>query len=86
MTRFSRKKLNKEARRMTEDQISEYIEYWMEGDKNFSKVLSDPNELVDEVEHYNDNDMPRVCVFMNTNLILLFPPFQIGFNYSEIEY
>jgi hypothetical protein len=48
--------------------------------------LSDPNELVGEVEHYNDNDMPRVCVFMNTNLILLFPPFQIGFNYSEIEY
>ena len=67
---------------MTEDQISEYIDYWMEGDKNFSGILGNGNEFVEEVEHYNDNDMPRVCVFMDTNLILLFPPFQEGFNYS----
>jgi|TARA_B100001094_G_C18142667_1_gene778806 hypothetical protein len=71
---------------MKEREISDYIEYWMEGDEGFSAILSDVNNAVEDVEHYNHNGFPRSAVYMDKNLVLLFPPFQTGFDYTQIDY
>lgn len=71
---------------MKEREISNYIEYWMEGDEGFSAILSDVNNEVEDVEHYNHNGFPRSAVYMDKNLVLLFPPFQTGFDYTQIDY
>ena len=71
---------------MKEREISNYIEYWMEGDEGFSAILGDVNNVVEDVEHYNHNGFPRSAVYMDKNLVLLFPPFQTGFDYTQIDY
>ena len=71
---------------MKEREISNYIEYWMEGDEGFSAILSDVNNAVEDVEHYNHHGFPRRAVYMDKNLVLLFPPFQTGFDYTQIDY
>ncbi len=71
---------------MKESEISAYIEYWMEGDESFSAILSEPNNIVEDVEYYNDRGYPRASISLNENLFLLFPPFQTGFDYTDIHY
>ena len=43
---------------MRSSEISDYLDYWMEGDKGFSAILSDPNNLVEDVEYYNHDGFP----------------------------
>ena len=71
---------------MKTSEISAYLEYWMEGDTGFSAILSDPNNVVEDVEYYNDAGYPRATINLNENFFLLFPPFQTGFDYSQIDY
>ena len=72
---------------MDEGEITNYIDYWMESDANFSSILGDPNNIVEDVEHIDYGGVPRTSVFMNhSSLILLFPPFQTGIDYTQINY
>lgn len=71
---------------MKEREISDYLEYWMEGDAGFSAILSDPNNVVEDVEYYDSSGFPRASINLNQNLFLLFPPFQTGFDYTQIDY
>jgi len=71
---------------MESGEISDYLEYWMEGDEGFSAILSDPNNLVEDVEYYNHDGFPRAAINLSQNLFLLFPPFQTGFDYTQIDY
>jgi len=71
---------------MKEREISEYLEYWMEMDEGFSAILSEPNNIVEDVDYYDSSGYPRASISLNKNLFLLFPPYQTGFDYSEITY
>jgi hypothetical protein len=71
---------------MKESEISDYLEYWMEGDSSFNAILSDSNNAVEDVEYHESFGVPRAVVYMDKNLFLLFPPFQTGFNYTQIDY
>ena len=42
--------------------------------------------MVEDVEHHSDRGFPRTAVSLNENLVLLFPPYQTGFDYSQIDY
>jgi hypothetical protein len=67
---------------MNETQITDYLDYWMEKDQNFSQILSNNEYYVEDVEHYDDSGYPRSAISLNKNLTLLFPPYQTGFDYS----
>ena len=67
---------------MKDDEISNYLDYWMDNDPFFSDILSNNEYFVEDVEHYNDRGIPRSAISLNQNLVLLFPPFQTGFEYS----
>ena len=71
---------------MKDDEISKYLDYWMESDPFFSRTLGNDNNIVEGVEHYSDRGFPRTSVSLNENLVLLFPPYQTGFDYSQIDY
>lgn len=71
---------------MNDDDISSYLDYWMESDPFFSRTLGNNNCAVEDVEHYSDRGIPRTAVSLNQNLVLLFPPYQTGFDYSQIDY
>ena len=71
---------------MKSSEISDYLDYWMEGDESFSAILGDPNNLVEDVEYYNHLGFPRAVINLNQNFFLLFPPFQTGFDYTQIYY
>ena len=66
---------------MNEGEISNYLEYWMDKDKGFSDILNSAEYVVEDVEHHDHEGFPRSAVILNHNLVLLFPPFQVGFNY-----
>ena len=68
---------------MDDDQISNYLDYWMDNDPFFNEILSNNEVEVQGVEYYNDKGYPRSAVNLDENLILLFPPYQTGFNYSN---
>jgi len=71
---------------MDDNEISNYLDYWMENDPFFSQTLGNNNNIVEDVEHYSDRGFPRTAVSLNENLVLLFPPYQTGFDYSQIDY
>ena len=71
---------------MNNNEISNYLDYWMENDPFFSQTLGNNNNIVEDVEHYSDRGIPRTAVSLNENLVLLFPPYQTGFDYSQIDY
>ena len=71
---------------MKDDEISKYLDYWMDNDPFFSKTLGNNNNIVEDVEHHSDRGFPRTSVSLNENLVLLFPPYQTGFDYSQIDY
>jgi len=71
---------------MDSNEISNYLDYWMENDPFFSQTLGNNNNIVEDVEHYSDRGIPRTAVSLNENLVLLFPPYQTGFDYSQIDY
>ena len=71
---------------MNDDEISNYIDYWMDNDSNFNSILSNKEYMVEDVEHHSDRGFPRTAVSLNENLVLLFPPYQTGFDYSQIDY
>ena len=71
---------------MDDGEISNYLDYWMENDPFFSQTLGNNNNIVEDVEHYSDRGIPRTAVSLNENLVLLFPPYQTGFDYSQIDY
>ena len=71
---------------MKDDEISKYLDYWMDNDPFFSQTLGNNNNIVEDVEHYSDRGFPRTAVSLNENLVLLFPPYQTGFDYSQIDY
>jgi hypothetical protein len=71
---------------MNDNEISNYLDYWMENDPFFSQTLGNNNNMVEDVEHYSDRGIPRTAVSLNENLVLLFPPYQTGFDYSQIDY
>ena len=68
---------------MNDDQISSYLEYWMDNEPSFSDILSNKEYMVEDVEHYSDRGIPRTAVSLNQNLVLLFPPYQTGFDYNS---
>ena len=68
---------------MDDDQISNYLDYWMDKDPFFNEILSNNEVEVQGVEYYNDKGYPRSAVNLDENLILLFPPYQTGFDYSN---
>jgi len=68
---------------MNEGEISNYLDYWMDKDSNFNTILSNKEYEVEGVEHYSDRGVPRTAVSLNQNLVLLFPPFQTGFDYTD---
>jgi hypothetical protein len=71
---------------MKESEINNYLEYWMEADAGFNAILSDPNNIVEDLDYDDDLGIPRAIIYLNKNLSLLFPPFQTGFDYSQIDY
>jgi hypothetical protein len=72
---------------MTEEgKMGEYLEYWMESEPNFSAILSNKDNMVEDVEFYEDGGYPRACVVMDKDLLLLFPPFSENINYERIDY
>ena len=71
---------------MDDNDTNNYLEYWMENDPFFSQTLGNNNNIVEDVEHYSDRGIPRTAVSLNENLVLLFPPYQTGFDYSQIDY
>jgi hypothetical protein len=71
---------------MKDDEISKYLDYWMDSDPFFSNMLGDEECVVEGVEHHSDRGFPRTSVSLNENLVLLFPPYQTGFDYSQIDY
>lgn len=68
---------------MDDGEISNYLDYWMESDPFFSQTLGNNNNMVEGVEHYSDRGIPRTAVSLNQNLVLLFPPYQTGFDYTN---
>lgn len=68
---------------MDETEISKYLDYWMEKDQNFNDILSNNEYFVEDVEHYSDRGYPRSAVSLSQNLVLLFPPYQTGFDYNS---
>jgi len=68
---------------MNDGEISNYLDYWMDKDSNFNTILSNKEYEVEGVEHYSDRGVPRTAVSLNQNLVLLFPPFQTGFDYTD---
>jgi len=58
----------------------------MDNDPFFSQTLGNNNVMVEGVEHYSDRGIPRTAISLNQNLVLLFPPYQTGFDYSQIDY
>lgn len=70
---------------MNDGEISNYLDYWMESDPFFSQTLGNNNNMVEGVEHYSDRGIPRTAVSLNQNLVLLFPPFQTGIDYSKLN-
>jgi len=70
---------------MDDDQISNYLDYWMDNDPFFNGILSNKEYEVEGVEHYNDKGYPRSAVSLNENLVLLFPPYQTGFDYNSAK-
>ena len=71
---------------MDDNEISNYLDYWMESDPFFSQTLGNNSNIVEDVEHYSDRGIPRTAVSLNQNLVLLFAPYQTGFDYSQIDY
>jgi len=71
---------------MDDNDTNNYLEYWMENDPFFSQTLGNNNNIVEGVEHYSDRGVPRTAVNLNENLVLLFPPYQTGFDYRQIDY
>jgi hypothetical protein len=67
---------------MNDDQISNYLDYWMDKDPFFNDILSNKEVEVMGVEYYNHKGYPRSAVSLNQDLVLLFPPYQTGFDYS----
>lgn len=70
---------------MNDDQISEYLDYWMENEPSFHAILSSNDYAVVDVEHYSDRGIPRTAVSLDQNLILLFPPFNPKFDYKNAK-
>ena len=70
---------------MDDNDTNNYLEYWMENDPFFSQTLGN-NNIVEGVEHYSDRGVPRTAVSLNENLVLLFPPYQTGIDYTQIDY
>ena len=71
---------------MKDDEISKYLDYWMDNDPFFSEALGNNDNVVEDVEHHSDRGFPRTSVSLNKNLVLLFPPYQTGMDYSQINY
>jgi len=71
---------------MNDNEISNYLDYWMAQDRGFSDMLDDEEYAVTDVEHYSDRGIPRTAVSLNQDLVLLFPPFEKGFDYTKIDY
>ena len=71
---------------MDDGEISNYLDYWMDNDPFFSQTLGNNNVIIEDVEHYSDRGIPRTAVSLNENLVLLCPPYQTGFDYSQIDY
>ena len=71
---------------MDDNDTNNYLEYWMENDPFFSQTLGNNNNIVEGVEHYSDRGVPRTAVNLNENLVLLFPPYQTGIDYTQIDY
>ena len=71
---------------MDDNDTNNYLEYWMENDPFFSSTLGNSNNVVEGVEHYNHRGYPRSAISLNQNLVLLFPPYQTGFDYTQIDY
>ena len=71
---------------MDDNQISNYLDYWMDNDPFFSQTLGNNNVMVEGVEHYSDRGIPRTAISLNQNLVLLFPPYQTGIDYNQIDY
>ena len=71
---------------MKDEEISKYLDYWMDHDPFFSNILGDEECVVEGVEHHSDRGFPRTSVSLNENLVLLFPPYQTGLDYSQIDY
>ena len=71
---------------MNDGEISNYLDYWMDNDPFFSQTLGNNNNIVEDVEHYSDRGFPRTAVSLNENLVLLFPPYQTGMDYNQIDY
>lgn len=70
---------------MNEGEITKYLDYWMDNEPSFSEILSNNEYMVEDVEHYSDRGIPRTAISLNQNLVLLFPPFQTGFDYSSAK-
>ena len=70
--------------KMNQNQYDEYVEYWMDNDEGFSKLLDSEEYMVEDIETIENNVAPRTAIFMHPTMILLFPPFDMRMNYSEI--
>ena len=69
---------------MNQNQYDEYVEYWMDNDEGFSNLLDSEEYMVEDIDIIENNVAPRTAIFMHPNMILLFPPFDLQMNYSEI--
>jgi hypothetical protein len=69
-----------------EVKMGAYLEYWMENEPSFSAILSNKDNMVEDVEFYEDRGYPRACVIMDKDLLLLFPPFSENIDYQKIDY
>jgi hypothetical protein len=67
---------------MKDNEINKYLDYWMEKDANFDEITSNNEYNVEGVEHYDDSGFLRTAISLSQNLVLLFPPYQTGFDYS----
>ena len=69
---------------MNQNQYDKYVEYWMDNDEGFSNLLESEEYMVEDIDIIENNVAPRTAIFMHPNMILLFPPFDLQMNYSEI--
>lgn len=68
-----------------DEKIVSYLDYWMDNDPNFSKILSNKNNAVVDVEYYASDGVPRACIIMEDELLLLFPPLNLNFDYNNAK-
>jgi hypothetical protein len=65
---------------MDDEEISNYLDHWMDNDAGFNAILTNKETSVVDVEYYEDRGAPRACVVLDDDLLLLFPPFKVPNN------